>query len=431
MSRKLARPFAIMVVLAMLLALVPTSLAAGQQPPASLKVTTKAGRTMSVQELMDMGNVNTTSNANPGKGGEYIQTTAIPVAYPEIEMIPANVFPVDGRRHVVWGAHRFPNLAITYIELAWPDGVTHSTCTGWFFGPRVVATAAHCLYNADYGGFADATVYAGVSSFLNDDLVWYGIVPVFGFGKVKTPAVTTDRNMIVPTDYVTADQAGLYDPVADYGIIQLNDIVVDGDTWGMGWWTGWLGFRGKFHLLTNGAWVIPTDVPDDPTLPIGDWMRFPNQLFKGKFWTIGYPTDYILMAQTKQSNDKAIWVSDWDALYHYLDMHSGQGGSPLYQDYKYTFCDDAFWSWDAGTSEWWRGDIQPCVVAIQTSGSSRTSLNPAGVGYYRQTWYTDWKGRLYLVDEPANRARRITPEVFMFLLAFKDPEGEIPYDPMQ
>lgn len=46
----------------------------------------------------------------------------------------------------------YPNSAIVYLEVSFPNG--DGSCTGWMIGPHTLATAAHCVYLSGFGGWA-------------------------------------------------------------------------------------------------------------------------------------------------------------------------------------------------------------------------------------------------------------------------------------
>lgn len=84
---------------------------------------------------------------------------------------PRNLLPitVQGTRESIIGADErvkitntaaYPNSAIAFLEIQFPDGA--GSCTGWMIGPHTLATAAHCVYLQDLGGWATAIqVYPG------------------------------------------------------------------------------------------------------------------------------------------------------------------------------------------------------------------------------------------------------------------------------
>jgi V8-like Glu-specific endopeptidase len=62
------------------------------------------------------------------------------------------VSPPDGRTRITNVAIE-PWRMIVYLEITFPHG-TQGGCTGFFVGPRTIATAAHCLFAANEGGWA-------------------------------------------------------------------------------------------------------------------------------------------------------------------------------------------------------------------------------------------------------------------------------------
>lgn len=73
------------------------------------------------------------------------------------------VLGTDDRVQVTDTASR-PRSAVVFMFVTWPsDNVT--TCSGFMVGPRLVATAAHCIYSSEEGGWAVAVdAYPGTST---------------------------------------------------------------------------------------------------------------------------------------------------------------------------------------------------------------------------------------------------------------------------
>ena len=65
---------------------------------------------------------------------------------------PRSIFGSDGREQVT-NYSAFPYTAICYVVTTWPNGGTTSG-TGWLFNEDSMMTAAHCVYNEQYGGVA-------------------------------------------------------------------------------------------------------------------------------------------------------------------------------------------------------------------------------------------------------------------------------------
>lgn len=65
---------------------------------------------------------------------------------------PAAIFGSDGREKVT-NYSSLPYTAICFIITTWPNGGT-TAGTGWMFNEDSMMTAAHCVYNSEYGGAA-------------------------------------------------------------------------------------------------------------------------------------------------------------------------------------------------------------------------------------------------------------------------------------
>lgn len=64
-----------------------------------------------------------------------------------------SIIGTDERIQVVATA-AYPNSAIVYLEVSFPNG--DGSCTGWMIGTHTLATAAHCVYLSNFGGWATA-----------------------------------------------------------------------------------------------------------------------------------------------------------------------------------------------------------------------------------------------------------------------------------
>lgn len=53
--------------------------------------------------------------------------------------------------------YSYPNTAVAGILVGWPDG-SGSVCTGWMYGPNILGTAGHCLYDRTKGVWAQSFV---------------------------------------------------------------------------------------------------------------------------------------------------------------------------------------------------------------------------------------------------------------------------------
>jgi len=187
--------------------------------------------------------------------------------------VPSTVIGADGR-HKVSSSTAFPNRTIAFLEVTFPNG--SGTCTGWFYGPRVVATAGHCVYSHDAGGWATSiTVWPG----RNGSYAPYG-----------STTMHTMWSVVGWTDSGSPDY--------DYGAIQTND--AKGNT------VGWFGYR---------------------------WQS--SNSFPGYFTVKGYPGDKPYGEMWFMSG---MILGTGYHLWYSIDTYPGQSGSPLYQVYNGTCC---------------------------------------------------------------------------------------------
>ena len=188
---------------------------------------------------------------------------------------PESVIGADGRVQVA-NTTLYPSRAIAYLIITFPNSAQY-TCTGWFIGPRSIATAAHCIYSAGDGGYlTNADIYPGAN----------GVSAPYGF--------TTMHKRWVPAAWLHSAP-----PNYDYGVMQTNDAL--GST------VGWFGYR---------------------------WQA--SDVFPGVFAVRGYPGDKP--AGTMWSMGGAITYANTYHLWDNIDTYGGQSGSPLYQKFNGTCC---------------------------------------------------------------------------------------------
>ncbi|MCT2582326.1 trypsin-like serine peptidase [Actinophytocola gossypii] len=223
---------------------------------------------------------------------------------PDTQTLPAGtpdfssntVFGPDGRVRAADSAG-YPERAIGVLIIDAPDGSTRG-CTGFLYGPNIVATAGHCLYHPSMGGWAESVrIYPGQ----DDTNSPYGYCWGTEAYSVQGWVNDLDRNY-------------------DYGAIKLNCTV--GDT------TGWFGMHWQTSSY-NGTRVAVVGYPQDKQPPFTMW---------GMFGPI----------EGSRSNQ----------LLYTIDTDSGQSGGPVYYPGCGAFCaiavhasGDQYWNYGTRITE--------------------------------------------------------------------------------
>lgn len=171
-------------------------------------------------------------------------------------------------RHQVIDTTEFPYRALVLLEIASING--NFFCTGFFIDADTVATAGHCVYGDEFGGWATSiTAYPG----RNGDDAPYGSA--------------TSTTFFAPQAW-RDDQ----DHRFDYAAVKLDSA--------LGTTVGWIGYGAK---------------PDD-------------RIVKANVRIFGYPADkpYGTMWGTKR---KVKGVAP-EKLFYKIDTFGGESGSPIY-----------------------------------------------------------------------------------------------------
>ena len=189
--------------------------------------------------------------------------------------VERSIFGNDDRK-VVSDPTVFPYRTIAKLKIYYPKATSYYVGTGFMYGPRSMATAAHNLYDSSKGGYATKIVaYFGASS----QNTYYA-----------TATASSKSNFKVPSEWVQSANMKY-----DYGVIVFDSSPNVGS----------FGMRAvKDSLLDSNQYTIC----GYPGLQYGNGQNL---------WKQVYSTGYM----TSFTNDY---------LNFHIDMVSGQSGSPLY-----------------------------------------------------------------------------------------------------
>jgi V8-like Glu-specific endopeptidase len=177
-----------------------------------------------------------------------------------------------GRAAAETAAPGDPYRMIVMLQIRMPRGEV--TCTGFMVGPHTVATAAHCLYNKDMGGWASSAF----------------VTP--GLDGVKAPFATVWATSFT----VSPSWVQTQDLDADYAAITLP-------TDAIGHATGW------FELAS------PSDF----------------QLSRGTFQTAGYGVTAQYGTLWRMPEPQPLIHYDEDFLAYVWGTSSGESGAPIFE----------------------------------------------------------------------------------------------------
>ncbi len=134
-----------------------------------------------------------------------------------------------------------PYSMIVRLQIRLPNGEV--TCTGFMVGPHTVATAGHCLYNLDFGGWASsAFVTPGIDGLTAPYATEWATSFATSTAWVKTQELTADFGTITLATDAVGNATGWFDvaPPSNFHLAQgtfstagYGSSVVDGALWRM------------------------------------------------------------------------------------------------------------------------------------------------------------------------------------------------------
>lgn len=180
-----------------------------------------------------------------------------------------SIFGPDDRVQIT-PATSFPARAVVQITR---NGAAH--CTGWLYGPDIVATAGHCVHT----GGSTGSWYTGLT-------IWPG-----RDGSSTPYGSCTARQSFSVTGWTTSANEEF-----DYGAIKLNCTI--GNT------VGWFGYWWQSASLAGASTLIN-----------------------------GYPGDKVFGTQWRGDNvARTVAVDGTNQIFYPNDTVGGMSGSPVYQN---------------------------------------------------------------------------------------------------
>lgn len=133
----------------------------------------------------------------------------------KVDDVSRNIIGPDNRVQIT-DTTSYPNSAICYMEIGFPDDDGVYGGTAWMYGKSVAMTAGHCLYDVDSGNWAEwVRIYPGSNG---------GTSP---YGVYYASVLHTD------TKYIESG-----DPNYDWGLLEFNsDIGSSTGYFGASWTT--------------------------------------------------------------------------------------------------------------------------------------------------------------------------------------------------
>jgi V8-like Glu-specific endopeptidase len=163
-----------------------------------------------------------------------------------VEMLPNAVIGPDERQRISPTTGQ-PWRWIVSLDVEW--GNLHGSCTGFFIGPQVIATAGHCIYDPQLGWSTRVKVIPGRD----------GAIEPFG---------SQYASQVFTTSYWLNGN----DPMMDFGAVRLPDAAL-GNT------VGWLRYGAFSNEYLPGLWANLAGYPGLEPIPYACPQE--NQGFSG------------------------------------------------------------------------------------------------------------------------------------------------------
>lgn len=258
----------------LLLATLATMLVAGQTPAVAARPSVGPETPVASDgSTVTAAPVNTRARAGGEAGWRGTDTvpatsTSAPDGDSDTALGPESIIGPDNRIRIT-PTTSFPARAVVMISR---NGNAH--CSGWLYGPDIVATAGHCVHSGGTGG----TWYSGLA-------VWPG-----RDGSSAPYGSCTVRTLYSVTGW-TSSRNEQY----DYGALKLNCTI--GNT------TGWFGYWWQSASLSGTSTLVS-----------------------------GYPGDKPLGQQWRGDNvSRTVAVTQTEQIFYSNDTIGGMSGSAVYQ----------------------------------------------------------------------------------------------------
>ncbi|MCO5201134.1 MAG: trypsin-like peptidase domain-containing protein [Chloroflexi bacterium] len=219
----------------------------------------------------------------PGKVFHAFGHEPLYVPGEEPDVTAQNVIGSDDRVRIT-ATDKYPWRAISWLGLYNEWGERSGHCSGTFISPDAILTAAHCLYDKDYGWTADIVVVPGKDG---------GTDP---FGHVWA------ASWWVPDAWI--DTGG--HPAFDWGVIMLDNPSLGEAT---GWFT--LAMLSTATLSLSDAFPAVVGYPGDKYPDATMWGSF-----QSAFATVGEAVLFYEIDTAPGMSGSAVWLANVDRPDH-------------------------------------------------------------------------------------------------------------------